>query len=314
MSNFNGNEKFNGTIYINSNINNNKKAIIGNFDLKDLIFILLGTIVGILSMTILFFILKIDSIFICMIVIAIIEIPIITIGFKKVNEIPYLDYIIMNNKSNNSIVRSLRNRSIGKKERYILSYKLNINNENIFDFLDRKVKEISDIFHNKITQIKIGSNGLYLTICIDEDCDVNYEKFIINYIKDKELIGLGLEDIKKYNQDIFNRIIYKSINNIKEQKKQNKNYIDVYKVKIYKDPFNNNFIEEIISFCEVTKYYYNGENNNLNIYITITGDNEEINNKIIKLNNISEKYNILLSEISEEKVKNAISMYMENIY
>ena len=61
MSNFNTTEKFNGTININSNIKNNKKTIIGNFDLKDLLFILLGILVGLISMTIMFFIIGINS-------------------------------------------------------------------------------------------------------------------------------------------------------------------------------------------------------------------------------------------------------------
>ena len=316
MSNFNTTEKFYGTININSNIKNNKKTIIGNFDLKDLLFILLGILVGLMSMTIMFFIIGINSIFICIIVIALVEIPIITIGFRKVNEIPYLDYIIMNDKSNNTKIRSLVKRKNNKKEKYILSYKFNIENEDLISSIDIKLKELRNIFNNNIVQVKIGSFGVYLTISITDEKNVNYEMFIHSYINDKELKGMGIDDINNYNKIIFDSIIYNGnkANNNTDKKNLNHNYIIVFKIKLYRDPFDYKFIEEILQFAEVTKYYYEDENNHFNTYILLRGNDFDIKEKIIRLNIISEKYKVLLSEICEENIKNTISLLMENVY
>ena len=95
--------EFDGTIYISSNIKDNKNTIIGKFDLRELLFLLIAGVVGIIALSILIAVLGIKNVFVVFIVLAVLEIPIITLGFLKLYNIPAIDYIKMKAKSDNSI-------------------------------------------------------------------------------------------------------------------------------------------------------------------------------------------------------------------
>ena len=114
--------EFTETINISSNIRDNKNTIIGKFDLKDILFILIAGVVGIGVLSVMLVALSIRNMFLILIVLALFEVPIVTLGFLKLHNIPVLDYIKMKNKSDNKSYRKQILKKIkSKADKYLLT-------------------------------------------------------------------------------------------------------------------------------------------------------------------------------------------------
>ena len=146
---------FDGTINISSNIKDNKNTIIGKFDLKDIFFILIAGIVGILILSLMLAVLSIRNMFLIFIVLAIFEVPIVTLGFFKIYNIPIIDYIKMKSKSDNKSYRKqIRKRKKGKEDKFILTICIDYS----LDRLEQIMNEFQTIVPYINVEIKIQFN------------------------------------------------------------------------------------------------------------------------------------------------------------
>ena len=157
-------KKFTETINISSNIKANKKTIIGKFDLKDIFFILIASIIGIVVLSFLLIFLSIKNIFIIIIILALFEVPIITLGFLKIHYMTVYDYIKLKNKSDNESYRKqIIKRNIKNHDKYILIFV--INDDDIqYKKLNIVMNDLKKIIPYENVQIKFEFNVEFLII------------------------------------------------------------------------------------------------------------------------------------------------------
>ena len=243
--------EFTETINISSNIRDNKNTIIGKFDLKDILFILIAGVVGIGVLSVMLVALSIRNMFLILIVLALFEVPIVTLGFLKLHNIPVLDYIKMKNKSDNKSYRKQILKKIkSKADKYLLTicidnvgaretrpyeesqsctgelYEPTSTGELREPQIDRSEQVINDLYeiiYYKNIEIKILFNKIYLTIEVEDLSKVHYDK-LFDYLR----INKDIKYIS--NVDISNFGIY--INSLKfldkkYNKKQKKNIYEL---------------------------------------------------------------------------------------
>lgn len=226
--------EFTETINISSNIRDNKNTIIGKFDLKDILFILIAGVVGIGVLSVMLVALSIRNMFLILIVLALFEVPIVTLGFLKLHNIPVLDYIKMKNKSDNKSYRKQILKKIkSKADKYVVTicivderarivrpyeesqsctgelYEPTSTGELREPQIDRSEQVINDLYeiiYYKNIEIKILFNKIYLTIEVEDLSKVHYDK-LFDYLR----INKDIKYIS--NVDISNFEIY--INSLK---------------------------------------------------------------------------------------------------
>lgn len=338
---------FDGTINISSNIKDNKNTIIGKFDLKDIFFILIAGIVGILILSLMLAIFSIRNMFLIFIVLAIFEVPIVTLGFFKIYNIPIIDYIKMKSKSDNKSYRKqIRKRKKGKEDTFILTICIDYS----LDRLEQVMNEFQTITPYINVEIKIQFNLIFLTIEVENLSDVLYDKLFDYFIFNRDIRYISMDDIKNYETYI------KSLKFVgkKYGKKQNKEIRDirlrllklkkidetnaryeyltnriidikdtelikVYKFTLYNVPLDLRVFDELKSICSITIYVIKDSDKLLdlsyiNTFVDITGTSDEIETKCIEIKDILNKHHILYKEISEEKVKDSLLFLLENRY
>ena len=280
--NYRDKTEFKETINISSNIKDNKNTIIGKFDLKDILFILIAGVVGIGVLSVLLVVLSIRNMFLILIVLALFEVPIVTLGFLKLHNIPVLDYIKMKNKSDN---KSYRKQMLKKKKSKVDKYILTICLSDDLVRLEQVMNDLYAIIQYKNIEVKIIFNNIYLTIEVEDLSKVLYAKLFdylrinkdIKYIsnedikvfemyinslkfadkrygkkQNKAIIGLKarlnkikmVEEIKDKYDYLTNRIL-----DVKDDK-----YIKVYKFLLYKSPFDVSVFNELKEFCNITSH------------------------------------------------------------
>lgn len=244
--------EFTETINISSNIRDNKNTIIGKFDLKDILFILIAGVVGIAVLSVLLVALSIRNMFLILIVLALFEVPIVTLGFLKLHNIPVLDYIKMKNKSDNKSYRKQILKKIkSKADKYVVTicivderarivrpygvaygthpYSMGELYEPQYNGLEQVMNDLYTNMSYKNIELKILFSRVYLTIEVEDLSKVHYDK-LFDYLR----INKDIKYIS--NVDISNFGIY--INSLKfldkkYNKKQKKN-IYVLKTKLSK--------------------------------------------------------------------------------
>ena len=201
--------EFTETINISSNIKDNKNTIIGKFDLKDIFFILVAGIVGIGVLSVLLVVLLIRNMFLILLVLALFEVPIVTLGFLKLHNIPVLDYIKMKNKSDNKSYRKqILKKKRSKSDKYILTICIENVGANVglvganacgaLNRLEQVVNDLYTIIPYKNIQLKILFNKLYLSIEVEDLSKVKYEK-LLDYLRtNKHIKYISNEDINNY--------------------------------------------------------------------------------------------------------------------
>ena len=249
--------EFTETINISSNIKDNKNTIIGKFDLKDILFILIAGVVGIGVLSILLVALLIRNMFLILIVLALFEVPIVTLGFLNIHNIPVLDYIKMKSKSDN---KSYRKQILKKKNSKVDKYILTICIDNVgvretrpyeetqsrtselyeptrigelcepqFDRLEQVLNELYEIILYKNIELKILFSKFYLTIEVEDLSKVYYEQ-LFHYLRiNKSIKYISNEDINNY-ETYINSLKFADK---KYGKKQNKSMTEL-KVKLSK--------------------------------------------------------------------------------
>ena len=237
---------FDGTINISSNIKDNKNTIIGKFDLKDIFFILIAGIAGILILSLMLAVLSIRNMFLIFIVLAIFEVPIVTLGFFKIYNIPIIDYIKMKNKSDNKSYRKqILKKLKSKADKYVVTicivderariarpygvaygthlYSMGELYEPQYNGLEQVMNDLYTNMPYKNIELKILFSKVYLTIEVEDLSKVHYDK-LFDYLR----INKDIKYIS--NEDINNFEIY--INSLKfldkkYNKKQNKNIYEL---------------------------------------------------------------------------------------
>ena len=177
--NYRDKTEFKETINISSNIKDNKNTIIGKFDLKDILFILIAGVVGIGVLSVLLVVLSIRNMFLILIVLALFEVPIVTLGFLKLHNIPVLDYIKMKNKSDN---KSYRKQMLKKKKSKVDKYILTICLSDDLVRLEQVMNDLYAIIQYKNIEVKIIFNNIYLTIEVEDLSKVLYAK-LFDYLR-----------------------------------------------------------------------------------------------------------------------------------
>ena len=220
--------EFTETINISSNIRDNKNTIIGKFDLKDILFILIAGVVGIGVLSILLVALSIRNMFLILIILALFEVPIVTLGFLKLHNIPVLDYIKMKSKSDN---KSYRKQMLRKKkskiDKYIFTiciddvgaratrpyskdelceskemYKSKTRKDELcepnFVRLEQVINNLYAIIQYKNIELKILFNRVYLTIEVENIKEVLYDK-LFDYLRiNKDIKYISNEDLENF--------------------------------------------------------------------------------------------------------------------
>ena len=152
MKNLKENE-FDGMINISSNIRDNKNAIIGNFDLQDILFILVAGVIGILMLSFVLVVLSIRNIILIFILLAVVEIPIVTLGFFKIYNMKIIDYIKVKLKSDNkSYRRQIRGIKNKNSEKFI--FVISISDIPLVEF-EKVINDLYKIVHFKNIELKI---------------------------------------------------------------------------------------------------------------------------------------------------------------
>ena len=344
--------EFDGTINISSNIKDNKNTIIGKFDLRELLFLLIAGVVGIIVLSILIGLLAIKSIFIVFVVLAIIEIPIITLGFLKIYNIQAVDYIKMKIKSDNSTYRKqVRKVKKDKSDKYLMIFAVEYNLEK----LEKAINKIHSFIPFKKIELKIMFNMIYLTIDVREDFDIDYSNLLdylrvsndikyisyedINnyeiYIKslkfiDKSYAKKQLKEISKKREQLTkfatleeSKDRYNYLTNKIIESKENE-FIKVYKFILYEAPLDLNVFNELKDICDITIHIdiVGDENdrilltnlNYINTFISIGARKTRPSDLDSKVKEVLDKYKILYKEIKEENVKDSLLFIMENNY
>ena len=274
--------EFTETINISSNIKDNKNTIIGKFDLKDIFFILIAGVVGIGVLSVLLVALSIRNMFLILIVLALFEVPIVTLGFLKLHNIPVLDYIKMKSKSDN---KSYRKQILKKKNSKVDKYILTICLNDELAKLEQVLNDLYVIIQFQNIEVKIVFNKIYFTIEVDDLSKVNYDK-LFNYLRiNKDIKYISNVDIsnfeiyiyllkfldKKYNKK-QKKNIYELKTKLSKLKKteetkdrydyltnkiidaKDNEFIKVYKFLLYKSPFDLNIFNELKEYCNITSH------------------------------------------------------------
>lgn len=248
--------EFTETINISSNIRDNKNTIIGKFDLKDILFILIAGVVGIGVLSVMLVALSIRNMFLILIVLALFEVPIVTLGFLNLHNIPVLDYIKMKSKSDNKSYRKqMLRKKKSKADKYLLTicigdvgarvtrpyegasetrlYTVGANAceahrkgelcEPQFSRLEQVMRDLYAFMPYKQVELKILFEKTYLAIEVENIKDVIYDK-LFDYLR----VNRDIKYIS--NVDISNFGIY--INSLKfldkkYNKKQKKNIYEL---------------------------------------------------------------------------------------
>lgn len=337
--------EFSETINISSNIKDNKKTIIGRFDLKDILFILIAGVVGIGVLSVLLVVLSVRNMFVILLVLALFEVPIVTLGFLKLHNIPVLDYIKMKNKSDNKSYRKqIVRRKESKVDKYILGFAVNFS----------QLEEVANTLHKFIPYenicLKIEFNKVFLVVEVKESFNINYEGLFNYLIPSNTIKFISYEDIKNYETYInslkftnkkYNKKFINTINRNKERLKKLKSadvkgnncinitndilsnkeieYLRVIKIILYKAPFDINIFDKLKDYCSITSHISVksdtiefGKLSFVNTFLSIDGNEEEIAKKLIKVCEILDENHILYKEINEEKVKDSLLFILEN--
>lgn len=250
--------EFSETINISSNIKDNKNTIIGRFDLKDILFILIAGVVGIGVLSVLLVVLSIRNMFVILLVLALFEVPIVTLGFLKLHNIPVLDYIKMKNKSDNKSYRKqILKKKKSKDDKYILIFAVNCIKSTYSAHIARAydckgelresqvstgelcepnstiLEEVIITLHRFIPyeniELKIEFNKVSLVVEVKEDFIIDYEGLFNYLIPSNTIKFISYEDIKNYEIYIhslkftnkkYNKKFINTINRNKEKLKK----------------------------------------------------------------------------------------------
>ena len=274
--------EFTETINISSNIRDNKNTIIGKFDLKDILFILIAGVVGIGALSVLLVAFSIRNMFLILIVLALFEVPIVTLGFLKLHNIPVLDYIKMKSKSDN---KSYRKQILKKKNSKVDKYILTICLNDELTKLEQVLNDLYVIIQFQNIEVKIVFNKIYFTIEVDDLSKVHYDK-LFDYLRiNKDIKYISNVDISNFEIYInslkfldkkYNKKQKKNIYELKtklskfkkaEETKDRYDYLTnriidikdneftkVYKFLLYKSPFDVNIFDELKEFCNITTH------------------------------------------------------------
>ena len=275
---------FSETINISSNIKANKKTIIAKFDLKDILFILIAGVIGIGVLSVMLVTLSIRNMFLLLIVLALFEVPIVTVGFLKLHDIPVLDYIKMKNKSDNKSYRKqILKKKVNKGDKYILPFVVIY--EPNFNRLEQIMSDLHKLLHYKKAMLKIMFDKIFLIIETREEFDIIYND-LFDYLRlNKDIKYISNDDVKNYEtyikslKFIDKKYSKKQIKNINQFKgKINKfkttdfkndkfvsitndiiankqiEFIKVIKFILYKHPFDINVFNELKEYCNITSH------------------------------------------------------------
>lgn len=240
--------EFSETINISSNIKDNKNTIIGRFDLKDILFILIAGVVGIGVLSVLLVVLSIRNMFVILLVLALFEVPIVTLGFLKLHNIAVLDYIKMKNKSDNKSYRKQILKKIkSKDDKYILIFAVNCIRSTYSAHTTRSydcvgelrepnstiLEEVISTLHRFIPyvniELKIEFNKVFLVVEVKESFNISYEGLLNYLIPSNTIKFISYEDIKNYETYIhslkftnkkYNKKFINTINRNKEKLKK----------------------------------------------------------------------------------------------
>ena len=342
---YKGKNEFSETINISSNIKDNKNTIIGRFDLKDILFILIAGVVGIGVLSVLLVVLSIRNMFVILLVLALFEVPIVTLGFLKLHNIPVLDYIKMKNKSDNKSYRKqIVRRKESKVDKYILGFAVK------FCQIEETVNTLHKFIPYENIGLKIEFNKVFLVVEVKESFNINYEGLFNYLIPSNTIKFISYEDIKNYETYInslkftnkkYSKKFINTINRNKEKLKKLKSadvkgnncinitndilsnkeieYLRVIKIILYKAPFDINIFDKLKDYCSITSHISVksdtiefGKLSFVNTFLSIDGNEEEIAKKLIKVCEILDENLILYKEINEEKVKDSLLFLLEN--
>ena len=255
---------------------------------------------------------------------------------RKKNDMPMLDYIMMNRKSNNRAIRTQAN--INRKNNYpntFVSFEL-VNNGSISDedLINIKIRELSEIFDVRLTQL-VFSDKIFINMSVSLTEDFSIIP-IYNYLKsNKNIKARKKDDILKFNETIYNIKPNKKIRKCKNKgnltKKslkcklfrgshkvkdidvnENNNISKVYKVMLYIDKIDYGYINELRRIAIVVK---DANNKDYDTFICINGNEEEIDEKSKFVLECSRRYYIVIEELFEPKyIYDAVTISMNSRY
>ena len=302
--------EFDGTINISSNIKDNKNTVIGKFDIRDLLFILIAGVVGLVVLSVVIAILGVKNLFIVFIALAVLEVPIITLGFLNLYNIPALDYIKMKTKSDNRVYRRQERRvEKEKKDKYLMAFVVRYD----ISRLEEVINKIQSFIPFKEVEIKIMFNMIYISIDVREDFQIDYSKLFDYLRKNKDIKYVSSEDIRNYGvyidtlkfakKKIAKRRV-KEINKAKQElsrlkvseevnerfnyltnriiESKDREYIKIYKILLYEVPIDLSIFNELRRVSNITCHLNVDEKDNiqllnlnyLNTFIEIVGKEE----------------------------------------
>ena len=318
------NNIFNGQINISRDLRENKKTIIGKYDLEDLIFIIVAVGISIFISYYIGFYLRIIDEYFAIIISLIPMIIILGLGFKEKAGMRYIDYIKLQLYSYKTKNRTNQN----------ISHSIDSLNEYVFSVLKTRevysYRNIIAFFLNNtyIKSIKIRIvNDMYI-IYIKYNYDA--KKFIKEYKKNKlinileknigikrliKIVNNNINDI--FNNDFKHRILNINDLNIDYMPKCIKNVLNEYEknnLEIYNEVrskvnekficmvhlYNPNEYEKIINKLllkyEVIVYAEKKENKAFVNTFILSNYNDYIN-----LNNECREYNVVINSLKYDQ-------------
>lgn len=316
-------DEFDGIISISSDIRKNKHALIGKFDVKDIVFIGIAVVAWLILSMIFIIFANEDMIPIYTIILLAVILPIMYIGFKKKLDMPMLDYMLMKNKSSNKrsrsqidIGKSISNKTTNKK--YIVSLEIIGNSVFVDDdkLIENKIEDLKALFDVKRIQV-VYSEHLFLNLEVildDEFCIIP----IYNYFKQennkKKVKIRSIDEILDFdsklivNNDSKKKKLYKCSNDSTKDADITK----VFKIMLYKGNVDYNYIMHVRELGMIIQYV---EEKAYNTFIIIKGNKQDIIENVMKLEAISKNYYIVIEELLEGRfIHDAISISMNNRY
>lgn len=311
-------DDFDGVINMSSDIRKNKRALIGKFDLKDLVFIGMAIVVWVVLSTIFIIFANEDLIPLYTVLLLVTILPIMYVGFRKKIDIPMLDYMIMNYRSRNTSFRTqidIKKRIKKQNQKYVSSIEI-INSISLSDdeLISKIINELKEILKIENMQI-IYCDKIYIImeIKIDEGfCIIP----IYDYLKaHTDVIRVrSVDEIISFNNNLIQeKRMFKMKNKNKRDSEDSGELITkVYKVMLYKEKIDFNYIKSIMQFGIVIKYI---EKDEYNTFIIIKGMKSEIEDKEKKVIELCKKYYIVICELNENRfIMDAISINMNSRY
>ena len=244
-------EEFNGRVNVPPDIKENKRSIIGNYDLRELLYILVaGLIFGFVIY--IFSILRLDITFAVFIGLAF-ALPILYIGFNRFNGLKFEDYLYVF-KANNINSTSVR-----------------VNNsDNLYELYEKnKIKQIDNAVENSQIQLNPLSRIVFILFFKKQNNNITNIKITNKDNKQNVVIHNAKKKSRSEQQYIYNSIRNALINNQIVDIENLINYID-YNYKIKTDIFitkrqDLNDLTRISFKTNKLKHYVSGEHINKNL-------------------------------------------------